>query len=80
VIHFFNIGRIILDDVPKSYAGLKEYLTTHYIEGIVFYRNTGDMCKIKRTDFGLEWGKYKSDISSRYRDIKIAVPEKRYSM
>ena len=24
-------------------------------EGIVFYRDNGEMCKIKRTDFGFKW-------------------------
>ncbi len=38
-----------------TYEGLKEYLNNHYIEGIVFYRDNGDMCKIKRTDFGFKW-------------------------
>ncbi len=32
------------------------FLAEHFIEGIVFYRNNGDMCKIKRSDFGYKWG------------------------
>lgn len=48
-------GGIILEDVPRDYEGIKQYLKNHYIEGIVFYRENGEMCKIKRSDFNLEW-------------------------
>ena len=50
-------GIRVLTDVPRSYAGIKEYLENHYIEGIVFYRGNGEMCKIKRSDFGFNWKK-----------------------
>lgn len=48
-------GSTIIKDAPRTYAGLKEYLKIHYIEGIVFYRGNGEMCKIKRSDFGFPW-------------------------
>lgn len=48
-------GIFVLEDVPRTYDGIKTYLETHKIEGIVFYRGNGEMCKIKRTDFGFEW-------------------------
>ena len=48
-------GSIVLANVPRDYEGIKEYLTNHNIEGIVFHRGNGEMCKIKRTDFNLEW-------------------------
>lgn len=41
--------------VPRSFDGIKQYLTDNEIEGIVFWRNGEPQCKIKRTDFGLEW-------------------------
>ena len=50
-------GVRILKEVPRTYEGIKEYLKHNYIEGIVFYRENGEMCKIKRTDFGFEWNK-----------------------
>lgn len=52
-------GTDILEDVPRSYDGIREYLESHMIEGIVFHRNneSQDMCKIKRSDFGFDWGK-----------------------
>ncbi len=50
-------GTRILNNVPRTYEYLKEYLNEHYIEGIVFYRDNGEMCKIKRTDFGFVWKK-----------------------
>lgn len=48
-------GVTILDDCPRDFDGIKNYLATHYIEGIVFHRGNGEMCKIKRSDFGFEW-------------------------
>lgn len=48
-------GRIVIFDCPRDFDGIKEYLRTHEIEGIVFNRGTGEMCKIKRSDFGFEW-------------------------
>lgn len=54
-------GADILDDVPRTFEGIREYLRTHEIEGIVFHRENGDMCKIKRTDFHFMWnGSYSS--------------------
>lgn len=52
-------GYIVLADVQRTYEGIKQYLKDHYIEGIVFHRGNGEMCKIKRTDFGFEWNNKK---------------------
>ena len=48
-------GRIKLRDCPRDYDGLREYLRTHEIEGVVFWKDGAPRCKIKRTDFGFEW-------------------------
>lgn len=48
-------GRIHIRNCPRDYDGLKRYLGSHQIEGIVFYRGNGEMCKIKRRDFGFPW-------------------------
>lgn len=50
-------GSIILENVPRDFDGIKKYLETHYMEGIVFHRENGEMCKIKRKDFGFTWNK-----------------------
>lgn len=50
-------GIRVLNDVPRNYEGIKQYLENHNIEGIVFYRENEEMCKIKRSDFGFKWGK-----------------------
>ncbi len=43
-------------DVSKlSFDSIRDWLSSHYVEGIVFYRSNGEMCKIKRSDFGLDW-------------------------
>ena len=44
-------------DVPRSFDGIRKYLEEHYIEGIVFWKDGEPKCKIKRSDFGLPWGK-----------------------
>lgn len=53
---FIRHGSYILHDVPRTFDGLKSYLEAAYMEGIVFHRGNGEMAKIKRTDFGFEWG------------------------
>lgn len=42
--------------VERMYAGIKKWLTENYVEGLVFYdEDFVPRCKIKRSDFGLEW-------------------------
>lgn len=48
-------GERILEDVPRSFEGIKKYLEEHCIEGIVFWKDGVPQCKIKRSDFGFEW-------------------------
>lgn len=48
-------GSYILDDAPRDFDGLREYLRTNGIEGIVFWKDGEPQCKIKRSDFGFEW-------------------------
>lgn len=48
-------GTIELDGIERTFDGIKEYLRTHDIEGIVFHKENGEMCKIKRVDFGFVW-------------------------
>lgn len=43
-------------EVERTFDGIKQYLTDHYIEGIVFWKDGEPRCKIKRSDFGLPWG------------------------
>lgn len=47
-------GSVRLDDVPRSFEGLKQYFAEEkpeYIEGIVWHRDNGEMVKIKAKDF-----------------------------
>ena len=48
-------GELILDCVPRTFEGIKEYLSENYIEGIVFWLDGEPVAKIKRSDFGLPW-------------------------
>lgn len=42
-------------DTPITFEQIREYLRTHEIEGIVFWKDGEPLCKIKRSDFGFEW-------------------------
>ena len=42
-------------EVPRTFEGIKKYLFTHNIEGIVFWLDGEPKCKIKRSDFGFSW-------------------------
>ena len=45
-------GSIMEDDVPRTFDGLREWLASQDIEGIVFHHHDGRMAKIKLRDFG----------------------------
>jgi hypothetical protein len=47
-------GCTVLEGVPRDFDGLKAYLTTHNIEGIVWHHPDGRMVKIKGKDFGIK--------------------------
>lgn len=64
-------GEIILPDVPKTYEGIKDYLSKHYIEGIVFYGADGKMCKIKRRDFGFKWNDGRKEFAGEIPSVLI---------
>ena len=66
-VHFNGNPHCLWDDVlikhglkqikvERSFEGIKKYLEENYIEGIVFWKDGEPQCKIKRSDFGLEWG------------------------
>ena len=44
-----------LPDAPRDFDGLRDWLATHEVEGIVWHHPDGRMCKLKRRDFGLPW-------------------------
>jgi len=41
-------------DVPRSFDGLRDWLATKDIEGVVFHHPDGRMAKIKGRDFGIK--------------------------
>ncbi|MCB9194933.1 MAG: hypothetical protein H6598_01795 [Flavobacteriales bacterium] len=48
-------GKEKLEDLDLSFEGLKRFLTTTDIEGIVFHHLTEDkLCKIRKSDFGIK--------------------------
>ena len=48
-------GIDILDVKDRSFDGIRDYLSHHAIEGIVFWKDGEPKCKIKRRDFGFDW-------------------------
>lgn len=49
-------------EVGRTVDELKDYLNSHYIEGLVFWLDGVPVCKIKRSDFQFEWGSEKAEI------------------
>lgn len=43
-------------NVNRTFEDVKIWLSDNYCEGLVFWLNGEPVCKIKRSDFGLEWG------------------------
>ena len=43
-------------DAPRTFDGLRSFLESNDIEGIVWHRENGDMVKIKARDFGIQRG------------------------
>lgn len=41
--------------VERNFESIGQWLNEHLEEGIVFWLNGEPVCKIKRSDFGLEW-------------------------
>ncbi len=53
--HLVKHGAERLEVEDLSFDGLKDYLTEHDIEGIVFHEVGGErMCKIRKSDFGIK--------------------------
>lgn len=42
---------------PRTFEEIREWLKTHEVEGIVFWKDGVPQCKIKRKDFGFIWNK-----------------------
>jgi hypothetical protein len=50
-------GKEILDDCPRDFEGLREYLSGRDVEGVVWNHPDGRMAKLKGTDFGRRNGR-----------------------
>ena len=48
-------GQRVIQLADRSFEGIRAYLETHIMEGIVFWKDGLPQCKIKRRDFGLQW-------------------------
>lgn len=50
----FKHGSETIESCPRTYEGLKLFLSSFQNEGIVFHYN-GQMTKIRKNDFGFQW-------------------------
>ena len=55
-----GVGVIPIMDISNdkgeiNFESIKNFLSAHQIEGVVFWYNEQPLCKIKRSDFGFEW-------------------------
>ena len=57
--------------VDRSFEGIRKYLASHNIEGLVFWLDGEPRCKIKRSDFGFTWPVSEPLLSER--DVKTAA-------
>lgn len=54
-------GALVEHFLERTFEGVKSYLEEHEIEGVVFWLNGKPVCKVKRSDFGLEWSVKKGE-------------------
>ena len=57
-------GFMSATQAPRTFEGIREYLTMHNMEGIVWHHPDGRMCKIKSRDFGIKWPREMNDATS----------------
>lgn len=48
-------GTMVLDEFPRTFEGMRQFLKGRDVEGVVFHHPDGRMAKVKRKDFGFEW-------------------------
>lgn len=48
-------GAETFDAIPRDFEGLKQWLSDHLVEGIVWHHPDGRKVKAKRKDFGFPW-------------------------
>lgn len=67
-------GSKMIFGLERTYERIKEYLQTHNLEGIVFWKDGEPKCKIKRSDFGFSWPvpeEEKANLFPIYIDITV---------
>jgi Family of unknown function (DUF5565) len=54
ILHLIRHGSRVLEDCPRDFDGIRNYLQSNIIEGIVWHHDDGRMVKIKTKDFARE--------------------------
>lgn len=67
-------GHAILDDAPRNFDDLKQFLSDGSIEGIVWHHPDGRMVKIKAKDFGIK--RASAVFPTTGREIRMNRPER----
>jgi hypothetical protein len=52
---FVPHGKTVIYNLPRTFQGIKDYLESHTMEGIVFWHEGEPKAKIRRKDFGFPW-------------------------
>ena len=63
-------GKDILNDCPRDFHGLRNYLRNRDIEGIVWHHTDGRMAKLKGNDFGRCNGRPEKQRSNKRNAVK----------
>lgn len=54
--HLIKHGINKYTGLPRTFEGVRNFLENNYIEGIVYWLDGEPVAKIKRSDFGFNWG------------------------
>lgn len=55
--HLMRHGMDIIEELPRTFEDVRDFLEKTYVEGIVFWLDGEPIAKIKRRDFGFDWNK-----------------------
>lgn len=70
-LNHYELLRALKGATPEEAIVLvKAYLKMHEMEGIVFWKDGEPLCKIKRTDFGIQWPPVKEGMRRKTNEDK----------
>lgn len=67
-------GTTTIPAFPRTFEGMRDFLRQWPFEGVVFWKDGEPRCKIKRSDFGFDWGGKKMN-DYAFKEQERAVQE-----